>query len=202
MPLCIGTRLTLKRLLMKPQTTPLRTSKPKCECPLLLSSRTFVCFFCHYSCIYWLNKNNDSFDYFIRHACACVCVCFASSEYPLQPVHSLRCMLNLSRISLLHFVNQQPVLCRAYCISKSSASVTPPSILGCAVLSALFVYRRAKLGHGLLSGEYSKPVADPTEENGAPEPRVRTASVAVDLQLLELTDNHSRKEFARRIKRK
>lgn len=29
----------------------------------------------------------------------------------------------------------------------------------------------AKLGHGLLSGEYSKPVADPTEENGAPEPR-------------------------------
>lgn len=92
---------------------------------------------------------------------------------------------------MFHFVNQQPVLCHAYCISKSSAAVTAPSILGCAVLSALFVYRRAKLGYGLLSGEYSKPVADPAEENGPPEPRVRMESAAVDLQVSGLIDNHS-----------
>lgn len=53
------------------------------------------------------------------------------------------------------------------------------------MLSALFVYFRAKLGYGLLSGQYSKPVADPTEENGPPEPRVRTQSAA-----LELPDNN------------
>lgn len=40
------------------------------------------------------------------------------------------------------------------------------------ILSALFVYYRAKLGYGLLSGDYSKPVPDPGEENGAAEPRV------------------------------
>lgn len=39
--------------------------------------------------------------------------------------------------------------------------------------SALFDNHRAKLGHGLLSGEYSKPAPDPGEENGASEPRVR-----------------------------
>lgn len=40
-------------------------------------------------------------------------------------------------------------------------------------MSALFVYNRAKLGYGLLSGEYSKPAPDPGDENGASEPRVR-----------------------------
>lgn len=46
-------------------------------------------------------------------------------------------------------------------------------IVGCAVMSDLFVYHRAKLGYGLLSGEYSKPAPDPGDENGASEPRVR-----------------------------
>lgn len=41
-----------------------------------------------------------------------------------------------------------------------------------AVMSAVFVYHRAKLGYGLLSGEYSKPAPDPADENGASEPRV------------------------------
>uniref|UniRef100_A0AAQ4S7B1 Ubiquitin carboxyl-terminal hydrolase n=1 Tax=Gasterosteus aculeatus aculeatus TaxID=481459 RepID=A0AAQ4S7B1_GASAC len=35
----------------------------------------------------------------------------------------------------------------------------------------VFVYHRAKLGYGLLSGEYSKPAPDPADENGASEPR-------------------------------
>lgn len=39
-------------------------------------------------------------------------------------------------------------------------------------LVSLFVYYRAKLGYGLLSGDYSKPAPDPGEENGAAEPRV------------------------------
>uniref|UniRef100_A0A665VJY3 Ubiquitin carboxyl-terminal hydrolase n=1 Tax=Echeneis naucrates TaxID=173247 RepID=A0A665VJY3_ECHNA len=34
------------------------------------------------------------------------------------------------------------------------------------LMSALFVYHRAKLGYGLLSGEYSKPALDPGDENG------------------------------------
>lgn len=61
-------------------------------------------------------------------------------------------------------------------------------------MSALFVYYRAKLGYGLLSGEYSKPAPDPGDENGASEPRVRknskNKSVTVDLQVLGLTDIH------------
>uniref|UniRef100_A0A7N6BP74 Ubiquitin carboxyl-terminal hydrolase n=1 Tax=Anabas testudineus TaxID=64144 RepID=A0A7N6BP74_ANATE len=44
-------------------------------------------------------------------------------------------------------------------------------IVGCAVMSALFIHNRAKLGYGLLSGEYSKPAPDPGDENGASEPR-------------------------------
>lgn len=52
MPLSIGTCLTSRSSLRKPQATPLRTSKPKCECPLLLSGHTFLvvvslfCFYC------------------------------------------------------------------------------------------------------------------------------------------------------------
>lgn len=34
-------------------------------------------------------------------------------------------------------------------------------------------HRRAKLGYGLLSGEYSKPAPDPGDDNGTAEPRVR-----------------------------
>lgn len=56
------------------------------------------------------------------------------------------------------------------------------------MISALFVYHRAKLGYGLLSGEYSKPAPDPGEENGASEPRVSRNTVTVDLQVLGLTD--------------
>lgn len=56
-------------------------------------------------------------------------------------------------------------------------------------MSALFVYNRAKLGYGLLSGEYSKPAADPGDENGASEPRVRRNNQSqLDLQVLVLTD--------------
>lgn len=40
-------------------------------------------------------------------------------------------------------------------------------------MSVLFVYYRAKLGYGLLSGEYSKPAPEPGDENGAAEPKVR-----------------------------
>lgn len=58
-------------------------------------------------------------------------------------------------------------------ISKSSSCVRLWYIVGCAVMSDLFVYHRAKLGYGLLSGEYSKPAPDPGDENGASEPRVR-----------------------------
>lgn len=85
-PLCTGTCLTLKRLLMKPQVTPLRTSKLKCECPLLLSRYTFVAhlLICRYSCIFCTDK------YFIMHACVCV----ASSEYTLQPVRSDVCLIS------------------------------------------------------------------------------------------------------------
>lgn len=36
-----------------------------------------------------------------------------------------------------------------------------------------YYYFRAKLGYGLLSGEYSKPAPDPGEENESSEPRVR-----------------------------
>lgn len=43
-------------------------------------------------------------------------------------------------------------------------------------MSALFIHNRAKLGYGLLSGEYSKPAPDPGDENGASEPRVRRNS--------------------------
>ncbi|MED6263893.1 Ubiquitin carboxyl-terminal hydrolase 5 [Characodon lateralis] len=42
---------------------------------------------------------------------------------------------------------------------------------GRALMSILFVLRRAKLGYGLLSGDYSKPAPDPGDENGASEPR-------------------------------
>lgn len=35
------------------------------------------------------------------------------------------------------------------------------------------VFHRAKLGYGLLSGDYSKPAPDTSDENGASEPRVR-----------------------------
>uniref|UniRef100_A0A8D3CRZ6 Ubiquitin carboxyl-terminal hydrolase n=1 Tax=Scophthalmus maximus TaxID=52904 RepID=A0A8D3CRZ6_SCOMX len=44
-------------------------------------------------------------------------------------------------------------------------------IVRCVVMSALFVYHRAKLGYGLLSGEYCKPAPDPGDENDASEPR-------------------------------
>lgn len=56
------------------------------------------------------------------------------------------------------------------------------------MISALFVYHRAKLGYGLLSGEYSKPAPDPGDENGASEPRVRRNDQPVDLQVF--TDIH------------
>lgn len=49
--------------------------------------------------------------------------------------------------------------------------------------SALFDNHRAKLGYGLLSGEYSKPAPDPGEENGASEPRVRRTTATVDFQV-------------------
>lgn len=42
----------------------------------------------------------------------------------------------------------------------------------------MFVSNRAKLGYGLLSGEYSKPAPDPGEENAASEPRVRRNAFA------------------------
>lgn len=58
------------------------------------------------------------------------------------------------------------------------------------MMAALFVYHRAKLGYGLLSGEYSKPAPDPGEENGASEPRVRRNTVIMDLQLSGLTHFH------------
>lgn len=51
------------------------------------------------------------------------------------------------------------------------------------MISALFVYRRAKLGYGLLSGDYSKPAPDPGDENGASEPRVRRNNHPVDFKV-------------------
>jgi len=57
-------------------------------------------------------------------------------------------------------------------LSKSYTCVSHCYIVGCKVMSALFVYHRAKLGYGLLSGDYSKPAPDLGEENGASEPRV------------------------------
>lgn len=47
------------------------------------------------------------------------------------------------------------------------------------MMAALFLYHRAKLGYGLLSGKYSKPAPDPGEENGASEPRVRINTVTM-----------------------
>lgn len=56
--------------------------------------------------------------------------------------------------------------------------------VGCSLKSALFVSHRAKLGYGLLSGDYSKPAPDPGDENGASEPRVRkNKTVTVDFKV-------------------
>lgn len=229
MPLSIGTCLTSRSSLRKPQATPLRTSKPKCECPLcclvILLLLLFLCFFCVCFVYLFLSgggclkmlpigqqkprivftklKHIHIFTYIAfflvheqfafkitsvthKHTQATITVCKLKYTrfdvcVAVLNIHLFVCTLNLFSTDESKSCSWlDNLLCNSTAsvvlgpVSKSSASLALWFIVGCAALSALLVYHRAKLGYGLLSGEYSKPAPEPGEENDAPEPRVRT----------------------------